>query len=374
MKKILLSISLLTCLFSSAQVIFTEDCTALTVGNVGTSTNGTTPGQNGWYTSVSTAAVPAGQNSDFQVISNAAPHGNVFQINGSASAATTTTSQSRAMFHDFTSDWAFRNAGNDIAILEYDFYTGPVSSSYNTLRTYIFDSNNKAVAGLYYAPGPISPTATPAVLTTGVIRGWAYIDNTAQTGGVVGYYTFKLGLDTSTTPATPIDVALTPNTWYKVGVSYNYNTGLVSWKEANGLFDSDDTGSIPGEPTVDLTQFRYSLNSATGNTSAATSIVDNIVLRFDATDTLLGVNSNTPFADNKLSVYPNPTVNTVNVTSTAGVLSNVEISDINGRIVKNVKIDNVNESQISVSELNTGVYMMKITSDQGTVTKKLIKE
>ncbi|MBC7523912.1 MAG: T9SS type A sorting domain-containing protein [Flavobacterium sp.] len=373
MKKILLSISLLTCLFSNAQVIFTEDCTALTVGNVGTATNGTTPGQNGWFTLVNPAAVPAGQNSDFQVISTAAPHGNVFQINGSPSAATATTSQSRALFHDFTSDWAFRNAGNDIAILEYDFYTGPVSTSYNTLRTYIFDTNNIAVAGLYYAPGPISPSATPAVLTTGVIRGWAYVFNTANPP-VAGYYTFKLGVDNSTTPATPVDVVLTPNTWYKVGVSYNFNTGLVSWKEANGLFNSDDTAFTPGEPLVDLTQFRYSVNSATGNTSAATAIIDNIVLRFDATDTLLGVNANTPFADNKLSVYPNPTVNTVNVTSTDGILTNVEISDINGRIVKNVNVDNVNEYQILVSELNTGVYMMKITSDKGTVTKKLVKE
>jgi hypothetical protein len=51
-----------------------------------------------------------------------------------------------------------------------------------------------------------------------------------------------------------------------------------------------------------------------------------------------------------------------------------EFTDVNGRIVKNVKFDGVSETQISVSELSSGIYMMKIVSDKGTTTKKVIKE
>ena len=42
--------------------------------------------------------------------------------------------------------------------------------------------------------------------------------------------------------------------------------------------------------------------------------------------------------------------------------------------MKNVKFDGVSETQISVSDLSTGIYMMKIVSDKGITTKKVIKE
>ena len=41
------------------------------------------------------------------------------------------------------------------------------------------------------------------------------------------------------------------------------------------------------------------------------------------------------------------------------------MTDINGRVVKNVKLANVAEAQISVSDLAQGVYTMKIVSDKG---------
>jgi len=35
---------------------------------------------------------------------------------------------------------------------------------------------------------------------------------------------------------------------------------------------------------------------------------------------------------------------------------------------------NGTEGQISISDLSAGVYMMKVVTDQGTATKKVIKE
>ena len=79
--------------------------------------------------------------------------------------------------------------------------------------------------------------------------------------------------------------------------------------------------------------------------------------------------------ESKFSTYPNPAKNVINVTNTTDAsISSIEMTDLNGRVVKSVKFSNVPEAQVSVSDLAQGVYMMKIVSDKGIATKKVIKE
>ena len=108
------------------------------------------------------------------------------------------------------------------------------------------------------------------------------------------------------------------------------------------------------------------------NVSAANAIgqqalfVDNFVV----TQTL----STTDFINSKLSVYPNPAKDMITISNDVNaVVSIIEITDLNGRIVKTKSLD-ATQGQISTSDLATGVYMMKIVTDQGTATKKIIKE
>ena len=76
----------------------------------------------------------------------------------------------------------------------------------------------------------------------------------------------------------------------------------------------------------------------------------------------------------QFSVYPNPANNVINIANAENILVNaVSIVDINGRTVKSVKFDNVASAQINISDLATGVYMMNISSDKGTTTKKIVK-
>ena len=86
MKKLLLFF-VLTLSFQTinAQLFYNENCSSLTVGNVGTDVTGTTPGQGGWLTYVAAT----GLNTDFQVVNAGGLYGNAFQITGSATAANT---------------------------------------------------------------------------------------------------------------------------------------------------------------------------------------------------------------------------------------------------------------------------------------------
>ncbi|KOS04995.1 hypothetical protein AM493_02275 [Flavobacterium akiainvivens] len=73
-------------------------------------------------------------------------------------------------------------------------------------------------------------------------------------------------------------------------------------------------------------------------------------------------------------VSPNPANNFVTVSNTDNVLiNNIQLTDLNGRIVKTMSFDGVAQAQVGVSDLANGVYMMNISSDKGSVTKKIVK-
>ena len=80
------------------------------------------------------------------------------------------------------------------------------------------------------------------------------------------------------------------------------------------------------------------------------------------------------FFSNKFSAYPNPAKETVTISNNDNILlTDVNITDINGRTVKILKVNNLSEVQMNVSELTAGVYFMNITTDSGKAVKKFIK-
>lgn len=74
------------------------------------------------------------------------------------------------------------------------------------------------------------------------------------------------------------------------------------------------------------------------------------------------------------SVYPNPVKDMLNISNSIGAeINSVTVSDINGRTVKQVAANGV-ESQINIADLNAGVYFVNINSNQGSLTKKIVKQ
>ncbi|WP_290842907.1 T9SS type A sorting domain-containing protein [Flavobacterium sp.] len=346
-KSLLLSFALLTAALGQAQTLLSDDATAYTVGNVGTDITGATPGQGGWLTTVT-----AGANSDFQVVNAGGTYGNVIQLTGSNTAVNT-----RRMYKDVSAIWGTRTAGNDVAQVQFDFYTGAATTSANSFRVILYNTDlTRMLAGLTY------------IAATRELRGLGYYDNTAG-GGAVGNYSFTLGLTGTTFTA----VTLAQNTWYTVGFSYNKTTGELKFKELSGTMVT--APSIMGASTgTDLSTLNLLANaistSGQANTVAATAQFDNVSLRALAADgPLLRVDNPTVAA---FSFYPNPADNVVNI-STVGNIESVSIADINGRTVRNQKVGLEDQAQIDVSGLTSGVYFMTVEGDSGRVTKKVIK-
>ncbi|TDP61971.1 T9SS type A sorting domain-containing protein [Flavobacterium dankookense] len=113
--------------------------------------------------------------------------------------------------------------------------------------------------------------------------------------------------------------------------------------------------------------YYFIFNNASPIVTTATS------LRLD-TVSMTSVLSNNEFLASNLSVYPNPTKNIIYINNNLNaVVNSIEMSDLNGRVVKTQMI-NAAEGQVSISDLSAGVYLMKVVTDQGTATKKVIKE
>lgn len=80
------------------------------------------------------------------------------------------------------------------------------------------------------------------------------------------------------------------------------------------------------------------------------------------------------FVAQNFSVYPNPSTKVLNITSKSNATINeIQITDLNGRIVKKFILSGLSTAQINVDDINVGVYFLKVISNQGIGTTKLLK-
>ena len=75
--------------------------------------------------------------------------------------------------------------------------------------------------------------------------------------------------------------------------------------------------------------------------------------------------------DKSITVAPNPAKNKV-VISAKSNLKSIEFFDVEGRLLQTV-IEDTTTSTLDISNKAKGVYFLKISTDQGTGTTKIIK-
>ncbi|GGG48277.1 T9SS type A sorting domain-containing protein [Bizionia arctica] len=191
--------------------------------------------------------------------------------------------------------------------------TGSVNNTNgNDLTVYVSQTNTININGVLQAGGSTNFSANERIF-------WATGDSNVV----------PVNLTDSQTLATPIDFSANP--------TYNVWIG-------NGYADASNTG-----------------------------VWENITI------TLYGVSENSisisEVVSDAFSIFPNPVNNVISISNGTGLkINKVGITDINGRSIKTIILGNsVGKSQIDVSELNAGVYLLLIDSDKGTGVKKFIK-
>lgn len=71
-----------------------------------------------------------------------------------------------------------------------------------------------------------------------------------------------------------------------------------------------------------------------------------------------------------LKYYPNPTSGSLNVTSESNSLSNINVMDLNGNVLKTVSVNGGNSIQLNVSDLSEGMYILHTVTAAGTADEK----
>ena len=77
--------------------------------------------------------------------------------------------------------------------------------------------------------------------------------------------------------------------------------------------------------------------------------------------------------ERSIAIYPNPTDAIMTINSVANPIELVRIYDLQGRVVKQWAGETVSNIQLDLTGLKTSVYLVKITTTQGSFTKRLLK-
>jgi len=240
------------------------------------------------------------------------------------------------------------------------------SSLINVLNTDGLSAN--ADAGNYF----LTMGATAGVTVTG-FNGRIYV----RTGSIAN--TFNLGvLNGSGGTATPTFT----------GTDYAINTTMFVVVK---LDIASNTASLFINPAVGGSETAPTVTNATGTTAAPAQIAS-VAIRQGATTTPPGNTGNIEIDDVRLgstweyvtsavlrnnqnsiaglSVYPNPVTNgNLYITSDSNATKAVVIYDVLGKMVVKTTIT---DQAVNVSNLKGGVYIVKITEDGKTATRKLV--
>ena len=156
-------------------------------------------------------------------------------------------------------------------------------------------------------------------------------------------------------------------------------TALTNGVNANIVGEKHDFGVYTGALSGSAAQLRASINNSS-NWSFSEATTFNL-WSFDKTSSntsgdigTAGTLSTADLLSLQLSVFPNPVKDyfQLNFREKLNNLE-VEIFSVSGKSVKKVKVINVNNQKVDVTSLSTGIYILKIKTDNHFLIKKVIK-
>ncbi|HSD14147.1 MAG TPA: T9SS type A sorting domain-containing protein [Flavobacterium sp.] len=201
-----------------------------------------------------------------------------------------------------------------------------------------------------------------AVLTDGVSNNFKARIFSKKTGS-----TYQLGLTSGTSTTNYTSTFFNVNDVVYVVMGYDFATNtLKAWFNPTIASFTPatpaDLTDTPAAPIATLGGFLLRQDST--NTTPFTTIDEVRVAT-----TLNGILSVQENNISGLNVYPNPAKDFLHITTAANGVKTVSIYDLVGKQVLNTTTAN---EVIEISSLNAGVYMVKITEEGKTATRKLV--
>jgi hypothetical protein len=135
---------------------------------------------------------------------------------------------------------------------------------------------------------------------------------------------------------------------------------IYQWREFLGL--------LPFPSTIDTMYYRFTFISDNIQTNQQGWMLDDIYLL----DHIEGIHNH--FPDNEVSIFPNPVTDHITISaSSIPTNSQLSILTMNGQQLITCKISQP-ETQLDISTLPGGVYIVKLTNDRTVIIRKFIKQ
>ena len=241
-------------------------------------------------------------------------------------------------------------------IIEVTFQSFDTENNYDFLYVYDGTSTSAPQIGNQHS-GNDSPGTVTATNADGAITFRFTSDSSVNKEGWAAHVRC-LGLPLEAEAYAAFDTICTAqtNTLYAsaTGGSGNYT---YSWAPADYL--NDPTSATPVFSPVDLGDYTYTVTISDGN-EAVSATVSFTVTECEGVDEINAEN---------VSVYPNPAATTINIEGISSFANlNVMILNLQGQIVGEV----ANTLEINVSDIESGIYFIKIDCDGQQYLKKIV--
>ena len=175
------------------------------------------------------------------------------------------------------------------------------------------------------------------------------------------------------TPILSIPSAGAHVTWWVAGQDEDYIADHYEVKVSTGSTNPSDFTSIFSETigTAEWIHRSANLTSFNGQNVRIAFVHNNcsdmFIMKIDDIEVNEGVGIN-EVEENLVSVYPNPANNYINVNATSNI-ENVEVYTISGQKVGDFTA-NSTTTTISITNLTSGLYLMKIHTENGVINQK----
>jgi hypothetical protein len=188
------------------------------------------------------------------------------------------------------------------------------------------------------------------------------INPNSVTGDVTLYFTQQEfddfnAVNTLLLPTSPIDTSGKSNLLIELIQGTTSSTGLPATYTGTSMTINPSDANIIWDSINNYWKVTFS-TTGFGGFFAKTTNVTLETSNFD-------ISSN-------FKIYPNPATSTITIDLSSVDNPSVDVYDIDGRKILTQKLSN-SSNTINIDNLSSGLYLFKVTSDQGTATSKVVK-
>ena len=242
-------------------------------------------------------------------------------------------------------------------IVQVEFQSFELESNYDFL--YIYDGTSVSATQIGQYTGNSSPGVVTATNAAGALTFKLTSDTSVTKEGWVAYVSclgvsYPLEVTAYAEHETVFIGETNTLVANAIGGTGNYT---YTWTPADHLDDA--TSQNPVFTATEAGEFIYIVTVSDGEESLDATVTFTVL---DPTDV-------DEIAGTKVSVYPNPASSTLNINVANGFTSlNVKFVNIHGQIVKEVS----NALEINVSDVESGIYFIKIDCDGQQYLQKIV--